>query len=504
MSSKIYSVELSGLDGHLVEIEVDTRASLPKVTIVGLPDTAVQEAKERVISAVKNSDFPVPRGRIIINLAPADLKKNGPRYDLSMAMGLIAFSGMIPEDFFTDTIFLGELALNGELRPVTGVLASVEFAKQKGFKRIMLPYSNAREAALVTGIVIIPVKNLHEAVLHIRQKLCPIPIKPPDKETTVIKAVDMASIKGQVQAKRALEIAAAGGHNIIFNGAPGAGKTFMARALIGILPDMTHDEMIEVTKIYSIAGLLPKTQPLITLRPFRPVHHTASAVSIVGGGNIPGPGEITLAHRGVLFLDEIAEFPSNVLEVLRQPMEDGRITVSRAKATITYPAQFTLVAAMNPCPCGYFGIENSSRVCSCPAWKIQRYQKKLSGPLLDRIDLHLAIQPVEYHKLIAKDDAETSGQIRERVEKAAAIQRERFKDLPIRQNSEMDNSSLHRFCPLDLKCMALMEKAMSQFELSARAYFRIIKLSRTIADLEKSDNINASHISEALQYRSKC
>jgi magnesium chelatase family protein len=502
MSSKIYSVELSGLDGHLVEIEVDNRPhGKPCFSIIGLPDTAVQEAHERVISAVKNSGFKFPRGRVIANLAPADLKKMGSRYDLAIAIGAIRLSEDIPDNRISETIFLGELSLNGEVRPVNGVLASVEFAKKRGFKQVMTPMENAGEAALVPDIKIIPLKHLKEAVLYLYDELCALPVKPPTKQTTLIKAVDMSSIKGQAQAKRALEIAAAGGHNIIFNGAPGAGKTFMARALIGILPDMTHDEMIEVTKIYSIAGLLPRTQPLITLRPFRPVHHTASAVSIVGGGNIPGPGEITLAHRGVLFLDEIAEFPSHVLEVLRQPMEDRRITVSRAKATITYPAEFTLVAAMNPCPCGYYGIENSSRICSCPAWKIQRYQKKLSGPLLDRIDLHLSIQPVEYHKLIGGDAGETSEQIKKRIEEAAQIQRERFKDLPIRKNSEMDNGSLQKFCKLDQKCTSLLEKAMNRFELSARAYFRIIKLSRTIADLEKSDNITSAHVSEALQYR---
>ena len=504
MSSKIYSVELSGLDGHLVEIEVDNRPhGHPIFAIVGLPDTAVQEARERVISAVKNSGYTFPRGRVIANLAPADLKKMGSRYDLAIAIGTIKIYENIPDERISDTIFLGELSLNGELRPVNGVLASVEFAKKRGFKQVIIPITNACEAALVPDIKIIPVKHLREAVLHLYDELCALPVSPPDKQSTRRNIVDMSSIKGQAQAKRALEIAAAGGHNILFNGAPGAGKTYMAKALVGILPEMTHDEMLEVTKIYSVAGLLPKDQPLITNRPFRPVHHTASAISIVGGGNIPGPGEITLAHRGVLFLDEIAEFPSNVLEVLRQPMEDRCITVSRAKATITYPAQFILIATMNPCPCGYYGVENTSKICNCPAWKVQRYQKKISGPLMDRIDMHLNIQPVEYHDLFIAGDSESSEKVQLRIQNAAEMQYERFKGLGFKKNSEMDNAVLNKLCPLDKKGEELLEQAIDKFNLSARAYFRIIKLARTIADLEGKDVIKNSHVAEALQYRNK-
>lgn len=504
MSSKIYSIELSGLDGHLVEIEIDNRPH-GKVgfSIIGLPDTAVQESSDRVLHAIRNSDYTFPRGRVIANLAPADLKKMGSRYDLAIAIGALRLDEVVTDKHFEETIFLGELALNGTIRPINGVLASVEFAKKKGFSAVVIPKDNALEGALIPNIKIVPVGCLKEAVEYLADGICPLPIKVPSEKRLSIVKVDMSIVKGQSQAKRALEIAAAGGHNVLLNGSPGSGKTLMAKALQGILPKMSHEEMLEVTKIYSVAGLLPKSKALITERPFRPVHHTASAISIVGGGNIPGPGEISLAHRGVLFMDEIAEFPTTVLEVLRQPMEDRFITISRARGSLTYPAQFILIAAMNPCPCGYLNCESTNKICTCPRWKIERYKKKLSGPLLDRFDMQLNIQPVPHDKLIQSNKSETSANVQKRVEKAAAIQLKRFKKFPVQKNSEMDNTLLQKFCPLDAESQKLMEKAIEQFDLSARAYFRTVKLARTIADIEAENNIQKHHIAEALQYRTE-
>jgi len=501
MSSKIYSVELSGLDGLLVEIEVDTRMSIPSFSIVGLPDAAVMEAKERVMSAVKNAGFPLPRGKIVVNLAPADLKKVGPRYDVPIALGLIAFSKLVPEASFKEMVFLGELSLDGTVRPITGILVSTEFARRCGFKKILVPKENASEAALIQGIEVIPVGHLKEAILYLNGGLCILPIVPRMTEADTSTTVDMSMIKGQRQAKRALEIAAAGGHNILMTGAPGAGKTLMARALRGILPDMTQAEMLEVTRIYSVAGQLPKSQSLISSRPFRMVHHTASAISIVGGGQNPMPGEITLAHRGVLFMDEIAEFPQQVLEVLRQPIEDGYMTISRAKATVTYPSQFCLVAAMNPCPCGYFGVEKFKGKCTCVMTKIKNYHRRLSGPLLDRIDIHLKVEPVEHAALISPTtDAEQSETVRERVNRAYQKQIARFKGYKITRNAEMDTAQIEKFCVLDAESKKLLHVAINDLQFSARAYYRAIKMARTIADLDDQEHIHPKHVSEAVRY----
>lgn len=501
MPSKLSSVELHGLEGFLVEIEVDRRAGRPIFAIVGLPDTAVQEARERVTSAIKNSDFDFPRGKVIVNLAPADLKKVGPRYDLPMALGILGMMKYIPAKSFQNTAVIGELALNGQVRPINGVLSSVEFARKNGFRKIILPKENATEAALIPDIKIIPVGDLKEAVLYLNDELCALDIASPKIQSSPDPQIDMTIIKGQGQAKRALEISAAGGHNLLLCGAPGAGKTLMARALNGILPSMTLEEMMEVSKIYSIAGLLPKNQPLITKRPFRPVHHTASDMSIVGGGNMPGPGEISLAHRGILFMDEIAEFPRNVLEVLRQPMEDRFITVSRVRGTCTYPCQFTLVAAMNPCPCGYRGIENAKNPCTCTPSEIQRYEKRLSGPLLDRMDMLIHVNPVECTKLAHMAKGESSAKIRKRIEKSRKIQLRRFFKKIIKCNSEMKNSEVEQFCKIDAESEKLLALAVDQMSLSARGYFRVLKLARTIADLEGAGKVTSSHVAEALQYR---
>ncbi len=503
MTSKLYSIELVGMEACLVEIEVDKLGGIPHFTIVGLPDAAVKEASERVRSAIKNSDLPFPRSKIVVNLAPADLRKVGPRYDLAIAMGILAIEEEVEPDLLKEIIMTGELALDGKVRPVTGILSSVDFARKTGFKRMMVPADNAHEAALIQGIEILPVRTLREAVLYVKNELRALPINSKEQNSCRISEVDMSMVRGQREAKRALEIAAAGGHNLLMSGPPGAGKTLLARALAGILPSMGQEEMLEVTKIYSIAGLIPKSQPLITARPFRSVHHTASAISIVGGGAMPAPGEISLSHQGVLFMDEIAEFPQHVLDVLRQPLESRSITVSRARGSFTYPAEFTLVAAMNPCPCGYFNTGQRSKSCGCTNHQIRQYQKRLSGPLLDRIDLHLDVQPVEHQQLTEAEETENSEMVRQRVEKATRVQRERFKEFRFKKNASMDNRATEKFCKLDKEGKRILEVAVQKMGFSARAYFRILKLARTSADLEGVADIKEKHVAEALHFKNK-
>ena len=510
MLSKVNSMTVLGMDCLSIEVETDVSRGMPKFNIVGLGDTAVQESKQRVFSAIRNSKYSFPPNRITVNLAPADIKKSGPSFDLPIAIGILIASEQINDLINADeTIFLGELALDGRLRPVSGVLPIASYAEKKGIKTVFVPKENAKEAALVEGLQVFGAETLKDVINHINKEKIIKQEKVLSEEElfsneNIKFSVDFASIVGQEQAKRALEIAAAGSHNVLMNGSPGSGKTFMAKAFPSILPRMVRKEAFEVSKIYSIAGLLPSDTPLLTQRPYRSVHHTASSVSIVGGGRNPKPGEISLAHRGVLFMDEIAEFPSGVLEVLRQPLEDRKITVSRASGTTEFPAHFSLIAAMNPCPCGYYNVPDSDRECSCSLLQIQKYQKKLSGPLLDRIDLHIDISPVKFDKLQNKEKSEASADILVRVQNARDIQTERFKEFKnITSNSEMGPDEISIFCKISEDSKQLLNHAVTQFGLSARSYHRILKVARSIADLENSDTIETHNIAEALQYRSK-
>jgi magnesium chelatase family protein len=507
MISKVNSATVIGLNAKPIEVEVDISAGLPQFLIVGLPDKAVGESKERVRAALKNSGIIPPSRRIIVNLAPADLPKVGPSYDLPIALSLILAEGHLGDiqKAMSDKLFIGELSLNGDLRPVSGILPIAILAKQRGFNKIFLPSQNAAEAGLVSGLEIYPVKSLAELISHLKEekkirKFVPKSsyLAPKSSEYEY----DFAYIKGQEQAKRALEIAAAGMHNVFMSGPPGGGKTLLARSLPSIMPRMTDEEMLDISKIYSVAGLLSRENPLVTQRPFRNPHHTSSNIALVGGGQYPKPGEITLAHKGVLFLDELPEFGRAVLEALRQPLEDRVITVSRAAGTLQFPAHFILVGAMNPCPCGF--LTDPVKQCICSPTQIIRYQKRISGPLLDRIDIHLEVPRIKYEKLADERVAEESKKVRKRVEEARDRQRKRFSNSKIKTNSEMRLLDIKKYCKLiDEKSQELLKQAVNQLHLSPRAYYKILKLARTIADLAKEENIQTSHIAEAIQYRPK-
>lgn len=500
MLAKVFSCAIVGLEGHPVEVEVDISQGLPSFQIVGLPDAAVQEAKERVRAAVKNSGASFPMKRLTVNLAPADIRKAGPAYDLPIAIGLLLASEQA-QGSVERALFVGELGLDGKLRHTDGVLPMVSVARNHGIETVYVPFEDAPEAGLVEGATVIPVQTLADLTAHLagERRLTPYLATPLTLEDDAIYPVDFADIRGQEHAKRALEIAAAGGHNLLMSGSPGSGKTLMARAVPSILPPMSLEESLEVTKIYSVSGMLPPNQPLVRQRPFCAPHHTISQAGLVGGGSRIKPGEITRAHRGVLFLDELPEFGMQTLEVLRQPLEDRIVTISRASGSVTFPASFIMVAAMNPCPCGWYG--DPEKQCTCSASVVARYQKRISGPLLDRIDIHVEVARVQYEKLASERQGEPSRAVRERVTAARALQAARFRGTRMVTNADMGPAEVRRYCALDGAGQRLMQAAMRQLQLSARGYHRVLKLARTIADLAGAEQIGATHLAEALQYR---
>jgi magnesium chelatase family protein len=511
MFAKVWSATLLGLKALRVAVEVDVGGGLPQIVLVGLPDTAVQESKERVRAAIKNAGFTFPMRKVVINLAPADLRKEGPSFDLSIALGILAAAEQVNPEALSQTLFLGELSLNGNLCPVAGVLPVAAALQRMGLSRLVVPEGNAVEGAVVNGIQVYGFQTLTQVVAFLKhpEDFAPLHVDPETFSQTVSThtTLDLADVKGQDLARRALEVAAAGGHNLLLVGSPGAGKTMLAKRLPGILPPLNWEEILEITQIYSAAGLLRQgaqvgsTTRLITERPFRAPHHSASSVALVGGGSYPKPGEISLAHRGLLYLDELTEFKREVLEVLRQPLEEGIVSISRAKLSLEFPAQTTLVASTNPCPCGFYG--DPVRACTCTSAQRERYWAKLSGPLLDRIDLHIRVNRLNPEEIVASHPGESSQVIRERVIKARRIQQDRFQQDPkIRCNAHMQSQSLQQWCVLDEACQHILAAAIRKLGLSARGSDRILKVARTIADLAGDPVIEPHHLAEAIQYRS--